>query len=50
MPAAYTCIDTIYVSGKLGQGGKHTFISKNIEASPFVYLQSEALTAFCTLK
>ena len=32
----------------LGQGGKHTLYEKN-ESSPFVYLQSEVLTAFCTL-
>ena len=37
---------TKYVSEKLSQGGE------NIEASPFVYLQSEVfiLTAFCMLR
>ena len=42
-------IDVYYLKHLLGQGREHTFIRKN-EASPFVYLQSEVLSAFCTHK
>ena len=37
-------IDVYLLKDLLGQGGEHTF-----EAYPFVYLQSDVLTAFYTL-
>ena len=38
-----------HLKNLLDQGGEHVFIRKN-EASPFVYLQSEVLNAFCTFR
>ena len=40
----------MYVSGKLGPGGEHTFIRKTLKHDgPFVSLQSEVLIAFSHL-
>ena len=48
----FNYVFTLYVSGKLCHSGEHNiyFYTKNIEAFPFVYLQSEVLTTISTLK
>ena len=41
-------IDAYFYKDLLDQGGEHTFMGGN-EESPSVYLQSEVLSALCTL-